>query len=144
MRFARSLSVAFLSIVVVAGCATASAGWTYAPAPSVTPPPAPSGSAARIPVSFYGQPLDGVDRRSAHRTIRNVPPDLTRRQDAGEIQQEGNLLIEGLAAAQRQRETETWVSEHLWQAEQRAIESERRYAESSRAWQVSSRTSRSW
>jgi plastocyanin len=45
MRSARSLSVALLSIVVVAGCATASAGWTYAPAPSVTPPPAPSGSA---------------------------------------------------------------------------------------------------
>jgi plastocyanin len=45
MRFARSLSVALLSILVVAGCATASAGWTYAPAPSVTPPPAPSGSA---------------------------------------------------------------------------------------------------
>jgi plastocyanin len=45
MRFARSLSVALLSIVVVAGCATASAGWTYAPAPSVTPPPVPSGSA---------------------------------------------------------------------------------------------------
>ncbi|HEV8403604.1 MAG TPA: cupredoxin domain-containing protein [Candidatus Limnocylindrales bacterium] len=45
MRFARSLPVALLSIVVVAGCATASAGWTYAPAPSVTPPPAPSGSA---------------------------------------------------------------------------------------------------
>ncbi len=45
MRFARSLSVALLSIVVVAGCATASAGWTYAPAPSVTPPPAASGSA---------------------------------------------------------------------------------------------------
>ena len=45
MRLARSLSVALLSIVVVAGCATASAGWTYAPAPSVTPPPAPSGSA---------------------------------------------------------------------------------------------------
>jgi plastocyanin len=45
MRFARSLSVALLSIIVVAGCATASAGWTYAPAPSVTPPPAPSGSA---------------------------------------------------------------------------------------------------
>jgi plastocyanin len=45
MRFARSLSVALLSIVV-AGCATASAGWTYAPAPSVTPPPAASGSAS--------------------------------------------------------------------------------------------------
>jgi plastocyanin len=45
MRVARPLSVALLSIVVVAGCATASAGWTYAPAPSVTPPPAPSGSA---------------------------------------------------------------------------------------------------
>ena len=56
MRFARSLSVALLSLVVVAGCATASAGWTYAPAPSATPPgpsgsatasgPVPSGSAA--------------------------------------------------------------------------------------------------
>ena len=34
MRFARSLPVVLLSLVVVAGCATASAGWTYAPAPT--------------------------------------------------------------------------------------------------------------
>jgi plastocyanin len=45
MRFARSLSVALVSIVVVAGCATASAGWTYAPA-SNTPVPSSSGSAS--------------------------------------------------------------------------------------------------
>ena len=59
-----------------------------------------------------------------------MPPDLTHPPTAGETQQEGNLLIEAVSLlVQRQRETETWVSEHLWQAEQRAIESERRYAE---------------
>lgn len=44
MRSARSLSVALLSLVVVAGCATASAGWTYAPASATAA--APSGSAS--------------------------------------------------------------------------------------------------
>jgi plastocyanin len=46
MRFARSLSVALLSLIVVAGCATASAGWTYAPAPSATPAASSSASAS--------------------------------------------------------------------------------------------------
>jgi plastocyanin len=43
MRFARFLTLALLSAAIVAGCADASAGWTYLPAPSTTP--APSGSA---------------------------------------------------------------------------------------------------
>jgi plastocyanin len=46
MRPARHLSVALLSILVVAACSQATAGWTYAPAPSTTPAPAASGSAA--------------------------------------------------------------------------------------------------
>jgi len=53
MRFARFLPVAFLSAAIVAACTTAGAGWTYMPAPSLTPPPAsgapsgqPSGPAA--------------------------------------------------------------------------------------------------
>ena len=46
MRPARHLSVALLSILVVAACTQATAGWTYAPAPSKTPAPAASGSAA--------------------------------------------------------------------------------------------------
>ncbi len=44
MRLSRALSVAFLSLLVVAGCAGASAGWTYAPA-SLTPPPSAAASA---------------------------------------------------------------------------------------------------
>ena len=46
MRLARPLPAALLSIVVVAGCATASAGWTYVPAPSITPPPSSSAAAS--------------------------------------------------------------------------------------------------
>ena len=45
MRLPHFLSVAFLSLLVVAGCASASAGWTYAPAPSVTPLPSGAASA---------------------------------------------------------------------------------------------------
>ena len=44
--------------------------------------------------------------------------------------QEGNLLIEAVSLlVQRQRETESWVTEQLWQAEERAASTERRYAE---------------
>lgn len=46
MRPARHLPVALLSILLVAACTQATAGWTYAPAPSKTPAPAASGSAA--------------------------------------------------------------------------------------------------
>src|SRR5512135_2254810 len=50
MTHARHLAPFLLAVVVgasAAACVTATAGWTYAPAPSVTPPPsvAPSGSA---------------------------------------------------------------------------------------------------
>ncbi len=47
MRFARSLSVALLSAAILSGCTTASAGWTYLPAPPATPQP--SGSASTEP-----------------------------------------------------------------------------------------------
>jgi len=47
MRFARFLSVAFLSATIGAGCSAATAGWTYAPAPSLKP--APSGGASTQP-----------------------------------------------------------------------------------------------
>jgi plastocyanin len=46
MRLARLLPVAFLAAALVAGCTTASAGWTYLPAPSVTPAASSSASAA--------------------------------------------------------------------------------------------------
>jgi plastocyanin len=45
MRFARFLTLALLSAAIVAGCTDASAGWTYLPAPSVTPPPSTAASA---------------------------------------------------------------------------------------------------
>ena len=44
MRLARFLTVALMS-AIVAGCADTSAGWTYAPAPSLTPPPSGAASA---------------------------------------------------------------------------------------------------
>src|SRR5919202_2974216 len=64
------------------------------------------------------------------RTIRSVPPRVSRKDDAHEVQEEGNLLIEAVSLlVQRQRETESWVAEQLWQAEERAAATERRYAE---------------
>jgi plastocyanin len=45
MHHARLLSVAALSLVLVAACTTASAGWTYVPAPSMTPIPSNAASA---------------------------------------------------------------------------------------------------
>ena len=45
MRFARFLTLALLSVAVVAGCSETSAGWTYVPAPSITPPPSGAASA---------------------------------------------------------------------------------------------------
>jgi plastocyanin len=45
MRFARFLTVALLSVAVLAACTTASPGWTYLPAPSITPPPSSAASA---------------------------------------------------------------------------------------------------
>ena len=47
MRHARLIPVALLSLAIVTGCATASAGWTYVPAPSVSP--VPSGGASAQP-----------------------------------------------------------------------------------------------
>lgn len=46
MRLARPLFVAVLFLAVVAGCTTANAGWTYAPAPSIAPPSSSAASAA--------------------------------------------------------------------------------------------------
>jgi hypothetical protein len=47
-----------------------------------------------------------------------------------EVKEEGNLLIEAVALlVQRQRETESWVAEQIWQAEERAAATDRRYAE---------------
>ena len=46
MRHARLLTIAILSTALVAACTTASAGWTYAPAPSKTPAPSSVASAA--------------------------------------------------------------------------------------------------
>ena len=45
MRFARFLTVALMSAALLAGSADTSAGWTYAPAPSLTPPPSSAASA---------------------------------------------------------------------------------------------------
>jgi hypothetical protein len=64
------------------------------------------------------------------RTIASVPSDLSRPDEASEMKQEGNLLIEAVSLlVQRQRELETWMSEQLWRAEQRAADSDRRNAE---------------
>lgn len=47
MRHARLPFVAILSLLLVSACTTASAGWTYVPAPSMTP--IPSGAASAQP-----------------------------------------------------------------------------------------------
>jgi plastocyanin len=47
MRHARLLPIAILSVVILAACTTSNPGWTYVPAPSVTP--APSGVASAEP-----------------------------------------------------------------------------------------------
>jgi hypothetical protein len=55
-----------------------------------------------------------------------VTSDLSR----NEVREEGNLLIEAVALlVQRQRETESWVAEQIWQAEERAAATDRRNAE---------------
>ena len=46
MRVARLLSAALLSLILVAACTSAEAGWTYAPAPSKAPAPSSSGVAS--------------------------------------------------------------------------------------------------
>lgn len=58
--------------------------------------------------------------------MRIVLSDPSRR----EVREEGNLLIEAVSLlVQRQRETENWIAEQIWQAEERAAASERLYAE---------------
>ncbi len=47
MRHARSLSAVALSTIFLAACTSASAGWTYTPAPPATP--APSGAESAEP-----------------------------------------------------------------------------------------------
>ena len=55
-----------------------------------------------------------------------MPPDLS----PTEVRQEGNLLIEAVSLlVQRQRETESWVAEQVWQAEERSAAADQRYAE---------------
>ena len=49
MRHARLLSAAVFSVILVAACTTADAGWTYAPAPSKAPAPSGSASASAAP-----------------------------------------------------------------------------------------------
>jgi hypothetical protein len=57
-----------------------------------------------------------------------VPSDLSRNEV--EVKEEGNLLIEAVSLlVQRQRETESWVAEQMWQADERAAATDRRYAE---------------
>ena len=58
-----------------------------------------------------------------------MPPELSRTDEATHEVGE-NLLIEAVSLlVQRQRETESWVAEQVWQAEERATEVEHRYAE---------------
>jgi plastocyanin len=45
MRLLRLLPVAVMCLAVVSACTTANAGWTYAPAPSLTPQPSSAASA---------------------------------------------------------------------------------------------------
>ena len=49
MRHARLMPAVVLSILVVVACTSASPGWTYMPAPAVTPVPSASGEASAAP-----------------------------------------------------------------------------------------------
>lgn len=64
MRHLRLLSLAVLSLAAIAACTSAAPGWTYAPAPSVTPAPsaAASGGASDAPASVgpSGAPASGA------------------------------------------------------------------------------------
>src|ERR1051325_10074141 len=67
---------------------------------------------------------------SLERTIANVPSELSRRDEPTDIKHEGNLLIEAVSLlVQRQRETEAWIAEQIWQAVERAATVERHYAD---------------
>lgn len=60
MRHLRLFSLAVLSLAAFAACSSATPGWTYAPAPSVTP--APSGAAS---AGMSGAPASGAPAPSA-------------------------------------------------------------------------------
>ena len=60
------------------------------------------------------------------RTMPTVLSDLNRK----EVQDEGSLLIEAVSLlVQRQHETESWIADQIWQAEERATATERLYEE---------------
>ena len=60
MRHLRLFSLAVLSLAAFAACSSATPGWTYAPAPSVTPPPSGAASAGAS-----GAPASGAPAPSA-------------------------------------------------------------------------------
>ena len=61
MRHVRLFSLAVLSLAAFAACSSATPGWTYAPAPSVTPAPsgAASAGASSAPASAAPAPSAG-------------------------------------------------------------------------------------
>lgn len=78
--------------------------------------------------------------QSTHRTIRDVPREVTRSDSGTDAQDEtteqGNLVIEALTLlVQRQREIETWVAEQVWQAEERVAATEGQYSDLERRLQ---------
>ena len=88
MRFARFLTVALMSAAILAGCADTSAGWTYAPAPSLTPPPsgaasagasapAGSGNLTVVEISALGVKYEQTSR---HGSCGHAVPGLVREQ----------------------------------------------------------------
>ena len=105
MRFARFLTLALLSAAIVAGCADASAGWTYLPAPSTTPAPSALGRSRAAPtgnpnvveisalnVKFEQTTVDGAGRHAVpgpvreqgrgHAAQRRAPPGRCERRRA--------------------------------------------------------------
>src|SRR5205807_6153313 len=68
--------------------------------------------------------------RSCPKSRRTIGGNVASELSRTEVKEEGNLLIEAVALlVQRQRETESWVAEQIWQAEERAAATDRRYAE---------------
>ena len=74
MRHLRLLSIAVLSLVALAACSAAAPGWTYAPAPAVTPAPSaaasagtsgPPASGGPAPSAASGAPASGAPASGA-------------------------------------------------------------------------------
>ena len=75
---------------------------------------------------MVGDPCHTLQISSSALQCRSVARDASH----AEIKEEESLLVEAVSLlVQRQREAESWVAEQIWQAEERAATTERRYSD---------------